>query len=367
MHWVSCLVLLACLSPNAPREVRVLIVEAAEAATIECTGPIEVVRDGAVVEEMEGPSKNRVSVVGGRIMIGGTRHPGAEVAVRAKGAELLRVGKYSYHGRMRVVKNGGKIDVVNDVDLEEYVTGVVPYEIGARSPLEALKVQAVCARTFVWRRLDRTGKRHFDVHCDVRDQVYRGHLAYKSEVPRAVRYTEGMILTWRGEPITTYYHSTCGGKTESEAEWLDKKESIPPLAGAECGFCEKGKYKNWTVEFSEEEIRKAFGVSSEIQSIRTAGESKSGRAKEIRMVYGLGRTKTVQATSFRLKLSPMTFRSTWITSIEKKGEKFVFRGHGWGHGVGMCQVGVIEMAQQGKSYLEILERYYPGTSVERGK
>ena len=169
-----------------------------------------------------------------------------------------------YPGYFIVKAAKSKITAINVVDVEDYIRGVVPYEIGKldSSRFEALKAQAVAARTYVYKHFNSRDALGFDVYADTKDQVYMG---YKSATPltnAAVKATAGETMTYRGEFIIAYYHSTCGGKTETMVTW-DKKnlpylKSVPDLRPNGQPWCNESSYGKWERKFTDKELVALF-------------------------------------------------------------------------------------------------------------
>ena len=123
------------------------------------------------------------------------------------------LNKACYEGEFVISASGNKLNAINVIDIENYLRGVVPYEIGRldESKFEALKAQAVAARTYAYKHFGSRHSHGFDIYADTRDQVYKGLQSASDVTDRAVRETEGVVMTYNGEFITAYYHSTCGG------------------------------------------------------------------------------------------------------------------------------------------------------------
>src|SRR5690606_14381439 len=162
----------------------------------------------------------------GRTTVGGM------LMARATNDGFLRIAGQPYRGTATVrTPRPGRVTVVNEVDMEQYLLGVVPYEIGRVGPelLEASKAQAVAARTYAYRYLGRRASLGFDVFATVEDQVYGGAEGEHPPVSEAVLATAGEILTYRGEPIEAFYHSTCAGQTAAIEEVWPQEAPRPYL------------------------------------------------------------------------------------------------------------------------------------------
>ena len=280
-----------------------------------------------------------------------------------------KIGTKRYRGKIAVEKLAdGSFRAVNHVGLEDYLRGVVGGEMPADSPAEALGAQAVAARSYVLGEIAR-GKPVFD---SVASQVYRGREAEDPRTDAAVARTEGLVLRYQEEIFLAYFHSTCGGHTGDPLPTLGEP-ACPPLRGIPCGYCsEKGsKYFRWETEVPFpilDEIVAGQRLGSRIQSLGPGSKDPWGRWMSVRLV-GNQKEGTMRGDLFRAEVNARlrdagNLRSLLITGFEARENAFRFSGGGWGHGVGMCQVGAIEMARLGFSYEQILARYYPGARLE---
>ncbi|MBP2645283.1 MAG: stage sporulation protein [Firmicutes bacterium] len=271
-------------------------------------------------------------------------------------------------------------DQIVSMQLEEYVKGVVSAEMPAEFEPEALKAQAVAARTYAVKNMvmfgggGLAGHNGADISSDHREgqawisqeelKQRWGLLAYRrywDKVSQAVEATRGEIAVYNGEPIHAVFHSTCGGRTASAKEvW---GTDFPYLQSVACGWDQKSpRYydtKEYTYAEIEERVGSGAGVVAAAQGGKEAAQiiarSDSGRVGKLR----LG-SKTLDGLELRQKLE---LRSTNFT-IEAKADKLVFKTIGYGHGVGLCQYGANGLAKDGKGYREILGYYYTGVSFK---
>jgi stage II sporulation protein D len=283
----------------------------------------------------------------------------------------------------------GRVTAANVVALEQYLLGVVPAEIPSLE-VEAVKAQAVAARTYAVRNMGRREARGFDLFATVADQVYGGLEVEDPMATRAVTETRGEILTYRGSPIMAYYHSTCGGRTAAIDEvWDDPPEpylvsvsdEIPGTGGY---YCEASNRFRWIERWSGPELsrilsegmREQMGVTANdhalrVSDIEVVGRTPSGRAAAIE-IRADGETVRAEGDSIRWVLRPEPDRilnSTLFSleTVREAGEVVHLEAHGggWGHGIGMCQMGAIGRASAGQGYREILGAYYRGAEVVR--
>ncbi len=299
----------------------------------------------------------------------------------------LKVSEREYRGTMEVVSNSkGKLTVVNILDLENYLRGVVPPEIGKlkEDRIEAMKAQAVAARTYTVSNLGRRKSLGFDLYSTVSDQIYRGYSAEWPIADRAISETRGMIAMYKGKPISAFYSSTCGGATESiEDAWgsspVPYLRSVRDRDGRSDEFCRHSPVYEWRVEWKKETLENILAARLPGMDQRKAGEfslrgidikqrSSSGRVQllEIKSNHG---TATLRGDRIRSALrrpvqgQPM-LRSTKF-DLTYRRDTIVAEGGGYGHGIGMCQMGAIGMAGQGYKYDQILKHYYRGVDLKR--
>ncbi|TKJ43723.1 hypothetical protein CEE36_03285 [candidate division TA06 bacterium B3_TA06] len=269
----------------------------------------------------------------------------------------------SYAGSLEVWAEDGELILVNKVEEDAYLASVVGAEMVPGAELEALKAQVVLCRTFIY-----TGCRHQDEPWDLCDlthcQSYRGLETVTAATGKAVAETEGMFLTYHGEPCKIYYHSTSGGRTaDARSIWPD--EYAPYLCSVPDPYCSASPHYSWRCTLTSSQIAQALDIThvSDIEVVESAPDN---RVIEIR-VRG-SESVIYLGWQFRMimtrKLGWGTLKSSWF-EVRKDGEDFVFTGHGLGHGVGLSQWGAVGMAEQGATFKEILAHYYPGTEVKR--
>lgn len=305
----------------------------------------------------------------------------------AVAADTKTLGKACYPGSILFRNTNGKLDVINSVDVEDYLRGVVPYEIGKldSSRIEALKAQAVAARTYAYKHFNSRESVGFDVYADTKDQVYKGLESATPLTDAAVKATAGVVMTYGGEFIIAYYHSTCGGITETLATWnradLPYLKSVPDRRPNGKPWCDESSYTTWERRFADKKIVKLFKANAseakatfssangadfkKIKSIKIKDKLKSGRIMTLRVETDKGHFDVLtDRTRWLFKKAGTILPSSFFT-VKKEGREWVLTGTGFGHGVGMCQMGVRARAQAGQSYQEILSHYYQGITLEK--
>lgn len=279
----------------------------------------------------------------------------------------LFVNHRCYRGSIHIIKDEkGQLSVINIIDLESYVKGVLYHEISDRWPMEAIKAQAVAARSYVLHVMHRTRSNPYDVTNDVYSQVYGGRSSEKYRTNMAVDQTRGLVLTYEGKILLAYYHSACGGHTENVKELWG--QGPRPLHGVRCDFCLPSPHDQWKRNLRLKDIQDkliAAGYSvGLIREIRVIERNQSGRIKELEILDRQGQSLVISGKDFRHLLGPDVIKSNNYY-IEMKGYYVDFLGRGWGHGVGMCQWGAYFMSRQGYGYQSILQHYYPGAQIVR--
>jgi stage II sporulation protein D (peptidoglycan lytic transglycosylase) len=294
---------------------------------------------------------------------------------------FVQLNGKKYKGEIFIYPAGLTVGVVNNLSIEDYVKGVLTKEMPVgtgEQNLEALKALAVCVRTYAINRM-KEGNNLFDLFKDTRDQVYGGLDAEHPLSNRAVDETKNLILKYDGEPAIIYYHSTCGGATES-AQNVFTQENIPYLESIKDGDppnCTISNRFSWEEDYSEEVfVQRLIDANLldegnySIEDININSRFESGRVNELEILIrnksGSESSVKIYGNSIRniIKTSDGSM-SLWSTlfDIARSNSKIIAKGKGYGHGVGLCQWGAIGLSRDGSSYKQILEHYYPGTEL----
>ncbi|MBK5275209.1 MAG: SpoIID/LytB domain-containing protein [Desulfuromonadales bacterium] len=281
------------------------------------------------------------------------------------GASVLYVNGKPYRGVAEASPGDKGVLVVNELLLEEYLVGLINCEISSAWPIEAVKAQAVIARTYALNRKEARGTSLYHLESSVIDQVYDGCEIEDSRARRAVSDTAGEVLSHNGSIIQAFYHSNCGGKTEaSENVWGAR---LPYLAGVDCTYCLAAASSAWEAKLSlaemEERMKAAGYKVSGVTDIHPGVRNNRGRLKNVMVVSSRAET-TLTGDQFRKVMGYSVIKSTNFTVRVANGEA-VFSGLGNGHGVGLCQWGAKQRALDGFGYAEILSYYYPGTELKK--
>ena len=307
-----------------------------------------------------------------------------------------RLQDQRFAGSLKFIAEGDKVTAINRIGLEDYLLSVISSEMRADAPLEFLKAHAVISRSWVMARMrDRSDPQaaesaiphdRYDVCADDHCQRYQGlATAVGENVRRAIDQTWGRILCYGGRICDTRYSKCCGGRTELFSTcWEDR--DYPYLQSVEDPWCdcknpeilskvlndydrETTDFHDWEQRYGREElsalVRSRTGIDfGTIESLEPLERGASGRIKYLR-ITGTKESRVIgKELAIRRALSPSHLKSSWF-DVTVRGDEFILRGKGWGHGVGLCQIGAAVMASEGKDYREILRYYYAGASIEQ--
>lgn len=279
----------------------------------------------------------------------------------------------AYRGRIFLWARRGGLVIVNELDLEDYLRGVVPAEIPAAFAPAAVQAQAIAARTYALATAGRHAAEGYDLcdgsHC----QVYLGAAAEDPRADAAVFATAGLIATYGGQPIQAVYHDCCGGRTASnEATWSGSTPLpyLRPIADChgEAPNCARAPNAVWTRQVPQARLAAAlsrFGVTAPIAAIEPVAVEENGRPREFRIRSAAGEV-TLLAGALRTAVNDALGWDTLPSAdfvAAPNGDAIVFAGRGSGHGVGLCQWGADGLAKAGRSAAEIIAHYYPGVTV----
>ncbi len=336
------------------------------------------IRIGVVVDVPEILVEGDAKIFSKKVEVGSIQ---SKIIIMAKGKNAIKVGNATYfsthlhfepkfsfmsvknrifRGVLDIYNINGKLTVVNDLKLEDYVKGVINKEILPSWPLEAKKVQAVLARTYaVYQKMFNPRSKLFDLAPTVLDQVYGGLEKEDLSANKAVDETKGEILTYHNLPAQIFFHSTCGGRTASAKEVWGK--DIPYLKSVKCNYCKKSPLYRW---------KRIATKSFLIKKFRKAGY-KFSKIEKITVLNGVTRVKFVVLNGKKFPVNDFRkivgYSFIWSNAfvVKKNGNKIIFKGKGAGHGVGVCQWGAAQMAKNGKKYKEILGYYLKNIKIKR--
>ncbi len=386
---------------TAATTIRVGIVVDRDSAVVGATGDFRA--EGADGVPVFGGEAGRPWTVraadAGRITLtgvsGDTRTIAAPVVIVPNDASaFVTIGGRRYRGEAVVLRGTAGVTVVNRVVVEAYLRSVVALELGFRaaSDHEAVKAQAVAARTYAVRFLGRREALGFDVFPTDADQVYGGVGSEFPEVTAAVDATAGEILAHEGRPIQALFHSTCGWSTEAAEQVFQNRERVPYLQsvsdrsgeGPDDYYCRLSPRFRWQESWDAEQLMAVLGRTlpavlgsraprelGTITAVQAGRTTPTGRVAELVVTTTSGtwtvpngRIRETLRTAAGGQLNSNLFQ---LHGTEQGGRlvRLVAAGAGYGHGVGMCQFGAVGRARAGQDYRTILATYYQGTTLER--
>jgi len=298
---------------------------------------------------------------------------------------VVTIDGTSYRGSIVIVPDDKGISIVNMLDVEDYLRGVVALEVGKGNDeiIEAVKAQAVAARTYTYKKMQENGNDSYDLLSTVADQVYGGVNAESETCNQAIRTTVGEVLFYRDSLIYAYYHSTCAGRTANiEDVW--NKSPLPYLKSVDDGgshpYCGLSGSLTWEEQWPLSQFsalvnkysKEAFPknpVTGSVKDISINSKFDCGRIKECTIktttgsvVYGGDK---IRFAIRRNASGNAPLKSCLFTDASIRGSTVIIKGRGYGHGVGMCQMGAIGRAKAGQSYKEILKTYYTGVEIKK--
>jgi len=356
-------------SRSAEKQIRIAVLKGALDTVVASRGRYQIINlvTNEILDEGRVLRNSRVRVQDTGIQVGKKIYPARKLRIASNKTISVLVGDHTqrYRGFIDLIaKDGKKLLVINTLELEQYVRGVLYHEITDRWPMQAMMAQAVAARTYAVFQIKQNKNQEFDVTNDIYSQVYGGKTAERYRTNTATSRTEGMILTYKGNVLPAYYHSNSGGHTEDVDELWE--HDLPPLKGKPDLYSLGAPNAHWKKNFRAKDVQETLnkngfklGAIKEIQIIERTG---SGRVKTLEFITRDGQSVKVAGRKFRDIIGPNELKSTFY-DIEMQGYFFDVLGKGWGHGVGMSQWGANKMARKRFDFKEILGFYYPGAEV----
>lgn len=312
------------------------------------------------------------------IRIGKRELAAAQIEIVPSQSPAVWVDGHQYRGTLRICRQGNSIHAINVVPLEDYVASVIDSEMPAAFPDEARKAQAIVARTYaLYQKRVAEPAALADLYASTRSQKYLGYqyrdggrlLAGESEAGRNIaQATRGKVCHYQGQVFCTYYCAVCGGNTVRGIEVFS--DAAPPLVSIKCDFCREARLYRWTAEIPKSELQKELEPwlrekGSKPGTLKTVSQVRTSRSAASLPQFDLTVDKQslrISSTELRLLLSGQGLYSPRFT-IEDKGRKLQINGRGHGHGVGLCQWGSRGQALEGRTCEQILQYYYPGSTI----
>ncbi|RKY39982.1 MAG: hypothetical protein DRP75_00275 [Candidatus Omnitrophota bacterium] len=348
--------------------IRVAILKEAKEFTLSVKGRFEICAPytDQVLQESQGLHKAKVVPIPAGIKINKYPFKICAIKIKPKREAAIFLNRYRLRGNLEIIRQkNGRLLAINEVDIEDYLCGVLRAEVSPHWPMEVLKAQAVAARTFALYQALANKDKDYALDNTIYSQLYGGVRQETWRTRRAVYQTKGEVLKYKGKLFPAFFHAICGGHTEDASKlW---KIDIPPLKGVNCPFCFRSPYYHWRARIPLERIRERLNKEGykieKILSLSCLGYDESGRVERIE-IRTKKREVEIPANRFRLLIGSNLIRSTNFR-VKTRGDKVIFEGIGWGHGVGLCQWGAYFMAKRGFDYHQILEYYYPQAKIVR--
>lgn len=354
--WLSVIVWLALVLPAQAVELRIAIAKSVERVKVGSSTPA-VVKDasGRQIGKLDMMSALDAEIDGGGIEIDSLRS--GQLIIEPTGDGYVWIGDRWYRGTTRLVRQGDGITAINHVNLENYLYSVVGAEAVASWPLEALKAQAVAARSYALYKSSEARNSLYDLDTTISTQVYKGLDSEYVTTHQAVNETAGQIMSHNGQVILAAFHSSSGGHTENvEDIWT----SPLPYLRAVVDYDQQSPVFQWTKSFSTSEVSNAIGGVGNIEMMIPEETTPHGRVVSMKVVGDRG-TKIVSGAEIRRVLD---LRST-LFRITNDGNNFIVYGRGFGHGLGLSQWGAYYLAKKGIQYSQILGHYYQNAILSR--
>jgi stage II sporulation protein D len=369
--WMFFWLLLA--TPAAAMDIRVGLSQDVSTVTVGSSSTANLIDGkGNVLGQISALEGFTAAVVPGGVSLNGKR--ARQITLKPKDNGLIYVGDRSiasggrwYRGDVRLVHSSGGLTVVNDLNLEDYVASVIGKEMYPTWPQEALKAQAVAARSYAIFQQQKPKFKLFDVLSTTTSQVYAGLDGEANTTHTATQATAGQVLTYQGKVIESVFHSASGGHTEnSENVWV---RTVPYLRGVP-DFDQSAPVFKWNLMLTAGQVRQRIPGLGDIVAMTPVKTSPTGRIQTLK-VQGSEGSRVMRGSDVRRALG---LRSTLFAVKPEFGLvanrkssrpiKFEIVGQGSGHGLGLSQWGAYSLALQGKPYQEILNHYFQGVTLK---
>jgi len=299
-------------------------------------------------------------------------------------------GSPVYEGDIELRATAEGIVIINELSVEKYLKAVVPSEMPSSYELEALKAQAVCARSYAYRQMEKYGYSEYEAHInDSTDYQVYGNVKPQKSTNKAIKETRGQVVYYQGQVAATYYYSTSCGKTTDMRAWGTERtekngylKSVK-VRGEEGDYEKNLSWYKWKAEIPVETLSDLISLNTKkdigmLESVKVTKRGGGGIALEIKAIGEKGSVTVETENSIRAALGGAGYQiilndgsvtesrellpSAFI-EIKKADDRFVIEGGGFGHGIGMSQNGANEMAKQGADYLDILRLFYKDIEV----
>jgi stage II sporulation protein D len=293
---------------------------------------------------------------------------------------LIRWEQNAYQGSLNLVASEGHrgCDLINEISLEKYLTTLLAKEMNASWPIEALKAQAVAARSYAFHKIvtqqvsrGKGFKTYYDLENSEKHQVNGTFFDATKNTELAAKQTEGEVLTTgRSKVSPIFFHAKCGGKTLTPAQvWTSEVEGYRSV---ECPFCHDLGKKEWELVLPEQRfnlvvdkvLKNFYSDKLNKKNLSDVKLMPDHKGKSQVIMYEDDRLLTIQKSRLRSVLGTTEAPSNYF-HMEVRGKDVVLKGKGHGHGVGMCQLGALALAKKGFNYRQILSHYFPEHKLEK--
>lgn len=283
-------------------------------------------------------------------------------------SENLSINSASVPPHVILTPDGlGSIDIIAVLDMEDYLRGVLPHEMPLVWPIEALKAQVVVARSFARKQISARKNNYFHLESTVTDQMYRYNSTLtpkeKENLEKAIEETKDEVLiNSSGQTVKVSYHADCGGQTEKASQVWGQKEVEFSVKDSKCPST---SYSQWETKITAQELKEKLKMPYLPKTLSITAQTLSQRAIQMEVV-GLNpqNREKMSSQEFRRLVGYKKLKSTKF-EVQKINEGFLFKGSGYGHGVGLCQWGAKAWAQSGLKYTEILKHYFPTYTISK--
>jgi stage II sporulation protein D len=356
---LSCLMWLLMVLPGQAVELKVAVQKEVDTLKVG-SSTAAIVKDGAGKQlgELNPMSSLAAKLDGNKITISGRVEAG-ELVIEPKNQGYVWIGDRWYRGTTRLIRQNDGITAINKVDLEQYLYSVVGAEAVSSWPIEALKAQAVAARSYALYKRKTGSNGIYDVDTTVGTQVYKGLDSEYTTTHQAVNSTLGQIMTYNNQVILAAFHSSSGGYTENvEDVWTSP---LPYLRGV-VDYDQKSPVFEWQQVIPVSKIQSLVAGVGKITGFQPAEMTPRGRVVKMKVTGDRGST-TVTGNEIRKALE---LRST-LFRVSTDGDNLLVKGRGFGHGLGLSQWGAYYLAKQGINYHQILAHYYQTANLSQMK
>ncbi|MBU2541543.1 MAG: SpoIID/LytB domain-containing protein [Candidatus Omnitrophica bacterium] len=364
----SCFFFVFAFDSSAASFVRVAVFKDASKLTLDVDASFRIttVEDDLELLKLDKASGLLIETIDKGFNIGSNNIGKERIEITRDDDGFISINDRLFRGRLRFIKkDASNFFVVNYIELEDYIRGVLYHEISHLWPEESIKAQAVVVRTFALSKMHDNRLKEYDLTNDTYSQVYGGRTSERWRTNKGVDATGGEVLKLDGKIFPTYYHAACGGHTEDVSNLWDV--DIASLKGVTCPYCADSPHFKWDIYIDFKRLQEKLNAAGlrvgKIESIEIVERSLSNRVLKLKIISA---TDTIEISGKALReiLGPKILRSTNF-QIESSGDFVLFKGFGWGHGVGLCQWGAYFMGKQGHDYRQILEYYYHGAKIEK--